>query len=258
MISSDLNELVNQMWQFAPNSIHYLLSLWQRMVASVPYVKASEPHLLETYTPEVTRAYITSRLDSVAEVVRNGLEDPFEDIGMVQQQLDQLSTIARCEYEKTCALIVQLFDQSAQSYQELLQTLPVSQMDVAIQEGRLTWLVYIIGAAIGGRIFLNSTDEHDAMDGELAFRVLQLMNFTDARLAQVKLLWLQPIAHHSHHLKGGSCKKLELAMLSFFEQFRKIYVGDQVQKTSKVYRRLSEVLGLTEETMVLSVFVRKM
>ena len=30
-----------QMWQFAPNSIHYLLSLWQRMVASVPYVKAS-------------------------------------------------------------------------------------------------------------------------------------------------------------------------------------------------------------------------
>ena len=32
------------MWQFAPNSIHYLLSLWQRMVASVPYVKVySEP-----------------------------------------------------------------------------------------------------------------------------------------------------------------------------------------------------------------------
>jgi exportin-7 len=34
------------MWQFAPNSIHYLLSLWQRMVASVPYVKATEPHLV--------------------------------------------------------------------------------------------------------------------------------------------------------------------------------------------------------------------
>ena len=58
------------MWQFAPNSIHYLLSLWQRMVASVPYVKATEPHLLETYTPEVTQAYITSRLESVAVVIR--------------------------------------------------------------------------------------------------------------------------------------------------------------------------------------------
>ena len=58
------------MWQFAPNSIHYLLSLWQRMVASVPYVKATEPHLLETYTPEVTQAYIRSRLESVAVVIR--------------------------------------------------------------------------------------------------------------------------------------------------------------------------------------------
>ena len=47
----------------------------------------------------------------------------------------------------------------------------------------------------------------------LCFRcsVLQLMNLTDSRL-QVT----------------GGCEKLELAMLSFFEQFRKIYVGDQV------------------------------
>ncbi len=42
------------------------------------------------------------------------------------------------------------------------------------------------------------------------------MNLTDSRLAQ-----------------AGN-EKLELAMLSFFEQFRKIYIGDQVQKSSKV------------------------
>ena len=48
------------------------------------------------------------------------------------------------------------------------------------------------------------------------FRVLQLMNLTDSRLSQ-----------------RGS-EKLEVAILSFFEQFRKIYVGDQAQKTSKV------------------------
>ena len=58
------------MWQFAPNSVHYLLGLWQRMVASVPYVKATEPHLLETYTPEVTKAYVSSRLESVHSVIR--------------------------------------------------------------------------------------------------------------------------------------------------------------------------------------------
>ncbi|KAF4019387.1 hypothetical protein G4228_011181, partial [Cervus hanglu yarkandensis] len=162
-----------QHWEFAPNSVHYLLSLWQRLAASVPYVKATEPHMLETYTPEVTKAYITSRLESVHIILR------------------------------------------------------------------LTWLVYIIGAVIGGRVSFASTDEQDAMDGELVCRVLQLMNLTDSRLAQ-----------------AGN-EKLELAMLSFFEQFRKIYIGDQVQKSSKLYRRLSEVLGLNDETMVLSVFIGK-
>uniref|UniRef100_A0A803W7U5 Exportin 7 n=1 Tax=Ficedula albicollis TaxID=59894 RepID=A0A803W7U5_FICAL len=205
-----------QHWEFAPNSVHYLLSLWQRLAASVPYVKATEPHMLETYTPEVTKAYITSRLESVHIILRDGLEDPLEDTGLVQQQLDQLSTIGRCEYEKTCALLVQLFDQAAQSYQELLQSASASPMDLAVQEGRLTWLVYIIGAVIGGRVSFASTDEQDAMDGELVCRVLQLMNLTDSRLAQ-----------------AGN-EKLELAMLSFFEQFRKIYIGDQVQKSSKV------------------------
>lgn len=62
-----------QVWQFPANSMHYLLGLWQRMVAPVPYVKASEPHLLETYTPEVNKAYIMSRLDLVAVVRRSAI-----------------------------------------------------------------------------------------------------------------------------------------------------------------------------------------
>lgn len=100
-----------QMWQFAPNSIHYLLSLWQRMVASIPYVRAVEPHHLDAYTPEVTKAYITSRLDSARVIIRDGLEDPLDDLAMVQQQLDQLSVIVRCEYEQTCNFVIHTFDQ---------------------------------------------------------------------------------------------------------------------------------------------------
>ena len=159
-----------QMWQFAPNSIHYLLSLWQRMVASVPYVKATEPHLLETYTPEVTQAYIRSRLESVAVVIRDGLEDPLDDSGMVTQQLDQLSVIGRCEYGKTCQLLVQLFDQAASSYQEMISNINTPKVDVKIAEMRLAWLVFIIGSAVGGRVSFNSNDDHDAMDGELVCR----------------------------------------------------------------------------------------
>ncbi|CAH0403871.1 unnamed protein product [Chilo suppressalis] len=223
-----------QMWQFAPNSVHYLLSLWQRMVASVPYVKASEPHLLETYAPGVTAAYIGSRLDSVACVLTDGLEDPLDDTGTVQQQLEQLSVIGRCEYGKTCQLLVAHLDRAAAAYS--VETQP---QRLLVLHGQLTWLVYIIGAAIGGRASVNTCDENDAMDGELVCRVLQLMDLTDSRLAR------------------GGCEKLELAMMSFFEHFRKIYVGEQVQKNSKVYRRLSEVLGLNDESQLLSVLMRK-
>jgi exportin-7 len=106
---------------------------------------------------------------------------------MVTQQLDQLSVIGRCEYGKTCSLLVQLFDQAAQAYQEMISNINTSKIEETVQEGRLTWLVYIIGAAVGGRVSFNSNDEHDAMDGELVCRVLQLMNLTDARLTQVTI-----------------------------------------------------------------------
>ncbi|QQP51137.1 Uncharacterized protein FKW44_012386, partial [Caligus rogercresseyi] len=123
-----------RLWQFATNSIHYLLSLWQRMVASVPYVKSSEPHLIETYTPEVAQAYITSRLESVEVVVRDNLEDPLEDTGMLSQQLEQLSVIGRCEYTKTCTLLVQLFNSAASSYQEMISNMNTPKIDITIQE----------------------------------------------------------------------------------------------------------------------------
>ncbi|XP_052757223.1 exportin-7-B isoform X2 [Galleria mellonella] len=223
-----------QMWQFAPNSVHYLLSLWQRMVASVPYVKATEPHLLETYAPGVTQAYIVSRLDSVSCVISEGVEDPLDEVGTVQQQLEQLSVIGRCEYGKTCQLLVAHFDRAAAAY-----SVEQQPHQLLVLQGQLTWLVYIIGAAIGGRASANTSDDNDAMDGELVCRVLQLMNLTDSRLTR------------------GGCEKLELAMMSFFEQFRRIYVGEQVQKNSKVYRRLSEVLGLSDESQLLSVLMRK-
>lgn len=39
--------------------------LWQRLVASIPYARTSQPCLIGTYAPQVTRAYIESRLAGV-------------------------------------------------------------------------------------------------------------------------------------------------------------------------------------------------
>ncbi|XP_011242041.1 ran-binding protein 17 isoform X2 [Mus musculus] len=248
-----------QHWEFAPNSVHYLLTLWQRMVASVPFVKSAEPHLLDTYAPEITKAFITSRLESVAIVVRDNLEDPLDDTATVFQQLEQLCTVSRCEYEKTCTLLVQLFDQNAQNYQKLLHAAPGLAVDMAIQEGRLAWLIYLVGTVVGGRLTYTSTDEHDAMDGELSCRVFQLISLMDTRLPHC------------------TNEKIELAVLWFLDQFRKTYVGDQLQRTSKVvrpkndvsrvpekawkivkvYARMSEVLGITDDNHVLETFMTK-
>ena len=68
---------------------------------------------------------------------------------------NHFSVIGRCEYGKTCSLLVQLFDQAAQAYQEMISSVNISKIDATIQEGRLTWLVYIIGAAVGGRVSFN-------------------------------------------------------------------------------------------------------
>lgn len=52
--------------------------------------------------------------------------------------------------------------------------------------------------------------------------------------------------------------KLETAFIYLLDQFRKIYVTDQILKTSKVYERLEKNLGLQDEASVLTVYVRKM
>ena len=59
---------------------------------------------------------------------------------------------------------------AASSYQEMISNINTPKVDVKIAEMRLTWLVYIIGSAVGGRVSFNSNDEHDSMDGELVCR----------------------------------------------------------------------------------------
>ncbi|XP_044573310.1 ran-binding protein 16 isoform X3 [Drosophila ananassae] len=226
------------LWLFAPNSVHYLLTLWQRMVASVPYVKSPDPHLLGTYTPEVVKAYIESRIDAVPLIVRDNLEDPLDDLCMVQQQLDQLSVIERCEYNKTCRLLVQHFDVKAREYENLAQIPNSNPNDVTVLELQLTWLVYIIGSAIVGRLTVTTSDEQDTMDADLVIRVLQLISLTDTRLPQ------------------AGCEKLELAILSFLDQVRKMHSSEQAQKAN-IYKRLNEVFGLSDEQMLLSFINRK-
>lgn len=190
---------LRNVWPAAPNSVHYVLALWQRLVASVPYVKAAENHMLDTYAPEVARAFIQMRLQHAAS---DGDEELLKDSGMLTQQLEQLATIGRCEYTRTAQLLSSLMDEACKAY-------VANNTDTVRRQ--LAWLIYMIGAVIGGRVSFSSTDAHDDLDGELTVKVLQLVSEVDNRLA---------VGQRSEHV--------DKAILFFFEQFRKMYVGEQV------------------------------
>jgi len=220
---------------FSKNSIHYLLCLWQRMASSVPYIKAQEPHGLENYMPEVMKAFIEARISEASNVEA----DVFDDRDFVEQQLEQVATIGRCEYKSTCQLLVLLYDENTSLLEQLMNKQDSNQQ-LQIAFNKLTWVVYLIGSMIGGRVSFAATDEHDEMDGELIVRVIRLMNVVNECLSG-----------------GKGVKSLDLAIIYFFEQFRKIYVGEQVKKTSKVFIRLNEVLNIKDDGAMLDVIINK-
>ncbi|VDD76701.1 unnamed protein product [Mesocestoides corti] len=297
------------------NSLHYLLVLWQRLVASVPYVRTSEPYLIDTYAPQVARAFVESRLAGVPRCMESvskiksfraskkaanangagkGTEPmseefdadeyscPLDDVMTLTQQLDQFSIIGRCDYANTCELIVQLFDQSFNLLQSKLQqlvstnptalistTVPVAIeqiRDIRLEENRLAWLVYMIGALIKGRSTSSSggTVDADRLDGELVARVLRLLQFGDARL-QLLLQLLQQnqqstdvdVASLLFQLSSGATIRLELAIITFLERFRHIYVGENISRASKMYQSLSELVGISDEQTILQLFAAK-
>eukprot|EP00271_Cylindrocystis_brebissonii_P005659 TRINITY_DN17835_c0_g2_i1.p1 TRINITY_DN17835_c0_g2~~TRINITY_DN17835_c0_g2_i1.p1 ORF type:complete len:1060 (+),score=142.88 TRINITY_DN17835_c0_g2_i1:716-3895(+) len=241
-----------QSWQWASGSVYYLLGLWSRLVSSMPYLKSDSPSLLESYVPKITEAYITSRLNSVQAVLQNNIavdEDPLDNEEQLQDQLDSLPYLCRFQYEKTSKYIISLLEPVLQAYTEASRVAPVvGHEEVAplkVMEGQLTWLVHIIGAVIRGRLNSSSAESQEVIDGELAARVFQLIQVTDTGL-------------HGQRYLERSKQRLDLAILAFFQNFRRVYVGDQAMHSSKsLYSRLSDLLGLQDHLMVLNVTVAK-
>ncbi|KAF8569577.1 hypothetical protein P879_05088, partial [Paragonimus westermani] len=205
------------------NSLHYLLALWQRLVASVPYVQSPDSDLMEDAASQISRAYIEACVASVTDYVNcptrvrvtsakqrtshpsrnlwpfassedtkatapvdgssendDDVECPLDDMTTLLQQLEQFAIIGRCKYAKTCALLIQLFDEAAGSYEKALTMVTQgSSVDsnllqvIRLDEHRLAWLVYMVGSLIGSRV--NYTNSDDDCDGELVCRVLQLV-----------------------------------------------------------------------------------
>ena len=279
-------------WQYSTNSIHYLLALWGRLVAAVPYVRpdtGARGHVqsLEKQVLLVSETYIESMLASVETVLRSegALEDPLDDDGSLKEQLDRLPVICRFQYGPVANLILQKFDPLMNQYRELLsrmgtnstETAPQDvQQRIAIIEGQLTWLAYIVGTIVGGHSWSSAHmgEGEETIDAGLSRRALQLAQMVDYRLTTSNGI-------------GRADPKLELALLYYFQNFRRVYMfmWDQVSGSGsgtptgvavsivamnvakldstpstkqKVYQRMFDHLQMGDHTAVANLIVTKM
>jgi len=267
-------------WQYSTNSIHYLLALWGRLVAAVPYVRpdsGAKGHVqaLENHVLNVIECYVESMLGSVETVLRSdgALEDPLEDDGSLMEQMDRLPTICRFQYNSVATIILAKFDPLMEKYRELMSHLMTSSTESAppnvaqqvnILEGQLTWLTYVCGAIVGGHSWSSSRigNGEETLDASLSKRVLQLAQGMDFRLTNSNGV-------------GKADVKLEMAMLYYFQNFRRVYMFmwessnsdsmsmggmklESVPSTKqKVYQNMFENMGLGDHTVVANLIVTK-
>jgi exportin-7 len=236
-----------QEWQWSASSVHYLLLLWTRLVSSAAYLKSEESNLLAEVMPKIIMAFVQSRLESVQRVVAQDptVEDPMENEEQLQEQLESLPYLCRFQYERMTTYLCSVLDPLLQQYQQVSSVgLTFNASSLMVLEGQLTWFVYMIGAIIKGRLIMGSTDAQEVLDGELAARALSLLDMADAPF---------------HKVRYGeeSRQRLDVALLHFFQHFRKVYVGEAVMHNSKIYEKLKEIVGIENYMSLLQVILRK-
>uniref|UniRef100_A0A7N2R2Q7 Importin N-terminal domain-containing protein n=1 Tax=Quercus lobata TaxID=97700 RepID=A0A7N2R2Q7_QUELO len=236
-----------QSWQWASSSVYYLLGLWSRLVASVPYLKGDAPSLLDEFVPKITEGFITSRFNSVQAGLPDDLtENPLDNVELLQDQLDCFPYLCRFQYESSSLYIINIMEPILQAYTERARLQIADNSDLAIIEAKLAWIVHIVAAIVKTKLSTGcSVESQEVFDAELSARVLQLINVTDSGL-------------HGQRYSEVSKQRLDRAILTFFQHFRKSYVGDQAMHSSKqLYARLSELLGLHDHLLLLNVIVSK-
>ncbi|EQC37130.1 hypothetical protein SDRG_05357 [Saprolegnia diclina VS20] len=218
-------------WQWSANSVHYLLGLWSRLVAALPYVRterngAASIAFLDNSIPRIVQSYVQSRLDSALAVAADdAVDDPLGDEGSLAEQFDKLPTICHYNYRVVGEYLLTVFDTTLTQYREAAALAMDARMDddddslargMHGLEMQLAWLVYIVGSIIGGHSYASpqAADGDEVVDADLSNRVFATMKIVEHRLIS----------------SGGRTKchvHLELAFLHYFSFFRRSYIGEQ-------------------------------
>ncbi|CAG8596932.1 14518_t:CDS:10, partial [Funneliformis caledonium] len=235
-------------WQFVPNSIQYLLAFWSKMYSYAGNTRPGSTNKLDIISSKLTAAYISSKIQSVEQILDGSIDDPLENEDALVDDLEMFSNIARYKYDESQTSIDNLFQPIFNQYKELFTQVNAGIVNSSYTqffdtiETKFAWLMYMIGGMIGGRQTYISSEEQDLIDGELTCQILQLMNMNEQ--------WNAP------RTSGSGYEKFELALVYFFQQFRKSYIGESAQRVSKVYSKLSDI-GYNDQSMLLNAIIQR-
>eukprot|EP01105_Mastigella_eilhardi_P003561 TRINITY_DN145_c1_g2_i1.p1 TRINITY_DN145_c1_g2~~TRINITY_DN145_c1_g2_i1.p1 ORF type:complete len:1107 (+),score=313.50 TRINITY_DN145_c1_g2_i1:197-3517(+) len=225
-------------WQWSPNSVHYILSLWAHMVVHLAGKRGKTATPVQQGVPRVVEAYIESRLESVSVLMSNpGLfDDPLASHDSVAEHLAFVPYIGRGNYEETRGYLTRVFP----GVVERLQA--ASDKDAELPGRQLAWLVYIAGALIRGRFAARLADT-TGVDAEVTSWVFRLMQLHESQ-------WLPRVRRTS----GSVFAKLDLAFLYFCEQFWHAYLREMEPPTALFSM---PDIGITSVNSLLTVFITK-
>lgn len=239
-LAADFTVKSLQNWQYSMNSIHYLLALWDRLVSAVPYLPSDAlvaSQVLKRCCLTVVENYVKIMLESVDTVVSadGAVEDPLEDEGSLKEQMDKLPKIARLQYESFAQYLKSAFEAYFSQYEQAIaQGSAVNRQQLEVLEGKLTWIVYMTGGVVSVQQSDPRAGKTDMVwDGQLSKCMFQLLHAMERRMS----------------MSNGQSKpdsKLEMAMLFYFQSFRKSYiVVDNAYSSSILPSMMSSSAGST-------------
>ncbi|KAI9224421.1 armadillo-type protein [Blastocladiella britannica] len=194
---------------WSPISDSYLLTFWAKCssTSSSPVPSQEE---VDQCTLVVVECYINSRIAACVRIVEDDLEDLFEDEDALINNLETLATSCRRCYESVAQYAGSTFASALQSYRTT---------GARIAEHQLTFLVYLASAMIGARMPYQSPESQDSLDGELSCAVLETLQLNQRAPTMLPAM--------------------NSAVMYFFSQFRKSYIGESAHRTSRVYESLA-------------------
>ncbi|KAI8069371.1 armadillo-type protein [Gongronella butleri] len=239
-----------QSWNWSHNTSSYLLGFWSRLVESMAYqqnLKGDIKTKLQSISVLLVRTYILSYVQSVPNRIVEMLDDPLDDEEALVESLIMLGKIARLQYENSSSVLLSVFDPIAVEYQELVAQMRLGAVTEQLKnaldviETKFAWLTYFASVFVGSRPAYATSDEVDAVDGEVTAKVLQLMEANQSLL----------------RVQGSSLlnAKLDSAFIYFFQQFRKAYIGEA--SATAVYNKTSEMFGISGQLHMLDVIMQK-